>query len=202
MVNVANGLLERAFGRPRGLLGRLGGMLMERGNAEQESHAVHLAGLSPGERVLVVGHGPGVGLSYAASAVAPSGRVVGVDPSETMRRMAAARNADQIAAHVVEVRPGSAEHTGCDDASMDAAISVNNVMMWDADAGFAEMARVLRPGARLLVSVHRHVLGITPEELAERAGRAGLAPVELSVRPRRRNSTVVELLARRPAPPS
>src|SRR5918999_1935674 len=97
MVNVAMGVLDRAFGHPRGLLGRLGGRLMERGNAGQERWAVDRAMLRPGEHVLVVGHGPGVGLALAAAAVGPSGRVVGVDPSETMREMAMTRCAEEIA---------------------------------------------------------------------------------------------------------
>jgi arsenite methyltransferase len=198
MVNVAMGLLDRAFGHPRGLLGRLGGRLMERGNVGQERWAVDRASLRSGERVLVVGPGPGVGLSLAAAAVGPSGRVVGVDPSETMRQMAMTRCAAEIAQGVVEVRDGSAEATGCAEASADAVISVNNIMLWDLAAGFAELTRVLRPGGRLVVSVHRHILAAPPGELQRQAARAGLDQVVLTVRQRRMNSPAVELFASRP----
>lgn len=54
-------ILDPACGHPRDRLGRLGGRLMERGNAEQERRAVTAGDLQPGEQVLVVGHGPGVG---------------------------------------------------------------------------------------------------------------------------------------------
>jgi arsenite methyltransferase len=198
MVNVAMGLFDRAFGHPRGLLGRLGGRLMERGSVDQERWAVDRASLRAGEQVLVVGHGPGVGLSLAAAAVGPTGRVVGVDPSETMRQMANARCAAEIAQGVVEVRDGSAETTGCAEATVDAVISVNNVMLWDLAAGFAELTRVLRPGGRVVVSVHRHVLGAPPGELQRQAARAGLDQVELTVRQRRMNSPAVELFGTRP----
>lgn len=190
-------MLDLAFGHPRGPLGRLGGMLMARGNAEQEARAVDRAALQPGDRVLVLGHGPGIGLALAAAAVAPSGHVVGVDPSALMRRAAAARTAREIARGLVEVREGTAEATGCADASVDAAISVNNVMLWDLPVGFAELARVLRPGARLVVSVHRHVLSVTPDALRQHAAKAGFDDAALTVRGRRFNSPAVDLLAHR-----
>lgn len=82
-------VLDAAFGHPRGLVGRLGGALMARGNATQERWAGQQADLRPGGQVLVVGPGPGVGIALASAAVAPGGHVVGVDPSQTMRQMAA-----------------------------------------------------------------------------------------------------------------
>lgn len=50
-------------------------------------------------------------------------------------------------------------------------ISVNNILLWNLHDGFAEVERVLRPGGRLVVTVHRHVLGRHPDEL-RRAGRS------------------------------
>jgi len=189
--------LDAAFGHPRGLVGRLGGALMVRGNAAQERWAVRHADLRPGSRVLVVGPGPGVGLALAAAAVAPGGHV-GVEPSATMREMAAARCASEIAAGRVELRDGTAEHTGCADDTVDAVISVNNVMLWDRPAGFAELHRVLRPAGRLVLTAHRHVLGAPPEQLRTEASAAGFTDLALTVRARRLNSPAVELLAHKP----
>lgn len=197
--NLLMRVLDPAFGHPRGLLGRAGGGLMARGNAEQEQWAVDSAELGPGEHVLVVGYGPGVGLALAARAVGESGHVVGVDPSETMRHMAATRCAAEIRNGTVEVRTGTAEATRCEAASVGAAISVNNVMLWNLPDGFAEIARVLRPGGRLVVTVHRHVLGRAPDELRDAAEKAGFEAVSLNLRKRRRNSPAVELTARRPS---
>ena len=193
-------VLDTVFGHPRGLAGQLGGALMARGNAGQERWAVSAAGLHPEEHVLVVGPGPGVGLVLAAAAVGPDGLVVGVDPSATMRRMAKARCAEPIAAGYVRLRAGRAERTGCQDASMDAVISVNNVTLWDRPAGFRELLRVLRPGGRLVITVHRHVLGVPPQQVVSDAMAAGFVEPELSLRKRRATSDAVQLLLRRPAP--
>ncbi len=191
-------VFDAGFGHPRGLAGRLGGLLMARGNRAQERRAVEQAGRLPRHQVLGRGHRPGVGRPMAAAAVAPDGRVVGVDPSATMRRMAAARCADLIRDGRVELRDGSAEHTGCPDVSFDRVISVNNVMLWDRRAGFAEVLRVLRPGGRLVVTVHRHVLDVSPDQLRDAAVAAGFADVTVRLRERKLLGPAVELLAGRP----
>lgn len=191
-------VFDAGFGHPRGLLGRVGGALMAWGNGEQERSAVERAMLRPGQRVLEVGPGPGLGLRLAAAEVGPRGHVLGIDPSPLMRQMATARCAELVAEGVVELADGTAERTGCESSSMDAAISVNNVMLWDRPAGFAELARVLRPGGRLVVTVHRHVLGVEPQVLADEAGQAGLAEIQVGVRPRQRGELKVELRALRP----
>lgn len=191
-------VLDPIFGHPRGLAGRLGGVLMTRSNAEQERWVVDHAELRDGAEVLVVGHGPGLGIEAAAAATAPTDHVVGVDPSATMRDMATARCAALIRGGRVEVRDGTAEATGCPDGSVDVAISVNNVMLWDRPIGFAELFRVLRPGGLLVLSVHRHVLDVDPNQLVDDAQAAGFTHVKLSLRARRFNSPAVELLARRP----
>lgn len=198
MTKIWERAFDAFFGHPRGLPGRVGGAIMARGNTEQERWAVDRLAPPAGAHLLVVGHGPGVGLALAADRVGPTGRVVGVDPSATMRELAAARCSDAIAAGVVEVRDGSAEHTGCADASMQGVVSVNNVMLWDRRAGLAETYRVLRPGGLLVVTVHRHVLDTSPEQLADDVTAAGFADVSLQVRPRRMVSPAIELVARRP----
>lgn len=81
MGNVGARLADLGFGRPRGPLGRIGGRLMARGNAATERHLVQLAELGPGDEVLVLGPGPGIGLHVAAQ---HAKRAVGGDPSELM----------------------------------------------------------------------------------------------------------------------
>ncbi|RZU76326.1 methyltransferase family protein [Micromonospora kangleipakensis] len=198
MTKIRERVFDAFFGHPRGLPGRIGGAIMARGNADQEHWAVDRLAPPVGAHLLVVGHGPGVGLALAAGRVGPTGRVVGVDPSATMRQLATARCAEAIAAGVVEIRDGAADRTGCADASMDAVVSVNNVMLWDRQAGLAEAVRVLRPGGLLVITVHRHVLDTSAEHLANDVAAVGFVDVSLQVRPRRMNSPAIEVVARRP----
>lgn len=54
-------MLDRAFGHPRGLLGRVGGAVMAHGNAATERHVTEVARIMPEETVLIVGSDPGPG---------------------------------------------------------------------------------------------------------------------------------------------
>ncbi|WP_033290547.1 class I SAM-dependent methyltransferase [Amycolatopsis jejuensis] len=163
--------LDRAFGHPSGLLGRLGGKLMSWSNAATEHRVVDLARLEPDETVVVVGPGPGVGLDAAGKL---AGEVIGVEPSPEMRRLCVERSGDRV-----EVRAGHAARTGCADESVDVVLSVNNVQLWDdRAAGFAELYRVVRPGGRLLVSAHEKWLPVTRHELADEAAAAGFADLQ------------------------
>jgi arsenite methyltransferase len=106
--------------------------------------------LAPGETVLDLGSGAGIDALIAARAVGPEGRVIGVDMTPEM--LAAAR-ANAAGAPQVEFREGRLERLPVDDASVDAVTSncVINLVP-DKRAVFAEIARVLRPGGRLVVS--------------------------------------------------
>ncbi|MBB4682523.1 class I SAM-dependent methyltransferase [Amycolatopsis jiangsuensis] len=163
--------LDRAFGHPSGMLGRLGGRLMALGNAATERRLVDLARLEPDETVLVVGPGPGVGLD-AASRLA--GEVIGVEPSAEMRALCQERCGDRA-----ELRTGTAARTGSADACVDVVLTVNNVQLWDdRPAAFAELLRVLRPGGRLLLSAHEKWLPVTRHELADEATAAGFTDLQ------------------------
>jgi ubiquinone/menaquinone biosynthesis C-methylase UbiE len=174
MSDSMNEVLDRAFGHPRGLLGRLGGALMAHGNAATEHHVVEVAAPTETETVLIVGPGPGVGLEAAARRAA---RVVGVDPSEDMLALCRQRCAAML--DRVDLREGTAEQTGQEDGSADVVVSVNNVQLWpDRAAGFAELFRVLRPGGRLLLSSHEKWLPVARHVLAAEVTTAGFTDLQ------------------------
>jgi SAM-dependent methyltransferase len=110
------------------------------------------AGLQPSETVLDLGSGAGFDAFLAAREVGPGGRVIGVDMTPDMVERAR-RNATATDHRNVEFRQGRIEALPIVDASVDVVISncVINLVP-DKSAVFREVARVLRPGGRMVVS--------------------------------------------------
>ena len=98
------------FRRPCGWVGVLAGWIMATrpSNRLRNAWTVKLLELRPGDRVLEVGHGPGLALGLAAAKV-PQGRVVGLDHSRTMHAQAARRNRAAIREGRVRFLVGSIE---------------------------------------------------------------------------------------------
>ncbi|WP_423743386.1 class I SAM-dependent methyltransferase (plasmid) [Haladaptatus sp. SPP-AMP-3] len=165
-------LLDRTFGHPTGLLGRLGGRVMSRSKGEFVGWIVDELELDSTERVLEVGFGPGVGIERFAEAVS-EGFVAGVDPSAEMLDQARKRNAAAIEAGVVDLRRGSADDVPADDHVFDAAVTMNSMQTWaDPMDGLRELHRVLKPGGAVAVAFTPHS-GQSRDELAGLLTEAG-----------------------------
>lgn len=108
--------------------------------------------LQPGEAVLDLGSGPGLDAFLAADRVGPAGRVIGVDMTPAMLERAR-RNAARGGYANVEFREGRLESLPLGDGVVDAVTSncVINLVP-DKAAVFRQVARVLKPGGRLVVS--------------------------------------------------
>lgn len=113
---------------------------------------VGLADVRPGETVLDLGSGGGIDCLLAARRTGPEGRVIGVDMTPEMVRLARA-NAREAGTANVEFRLGEIEHLPVESGTVDLVISncVINLAP-DKDAVFREIARVLRPGGRMVIA--------------------------------------------------
>lgn len=105
------------------------------------------AALPLGARVLDVGSGTGASVLQAAQQVGPNGHVTGLDISQTMLDLAAARLQDHPN---TECLKADAQSYGFEAHSFDALISRFGVMFFeDTTAAFTNIARALVPGAPL-----------------------------------------------------
>jgi ubiquinone/menaquinone biosynthesis C-methylase UbiE len=127
-------------------------MLMLGRRAQLRQQTVALAQIQPGEAVLEVGCGTGDVALAASPYTGPTGLVVGIDPAPEMIAVARAKAAR--AARAVDFQVGLIEALAYPDDTFDIVLS--SLMMHHLPddlkrQGLAEIARVLKPGGRLLI---------------------------------------------------
>ena len=124
------------------------GFLMSFGREKRiRRTTMELAGVAAGQSVLDVGCGTGTLTLAAKAAVGPSGRVSGIDPAPEMVEFA--RRKASRAGSDVDFRAGVVEALPFSDATFDVVLSSLMLHHLPEDVkrkGFAEIARVLRPG--------------------------------------------------------
>jgi ubiquinone/menaquinone biosynthesis C-methylase UbiE len=159
---------------------------------ELRQRAASLARLLPGEQVLDVGCGTGTLAIEVQRRVGSAGRVVGIDPGKEQIARARAKAARR---HMpIEFQVGVIEQLAFPDQTFDVVLST--LMMHHLPAslkrqGLAEIARVLKPGGRLVIAdftrkrdraglaAHFHAGGSSLHELAALVADAGFAQVDM-----------------------
>jgi ubiquinone/menaquinone biosynthesis C-methylase UbiE len=150
------------FGVPRGPLGSLGARLMPRMVGRLYPMMAGELALRPDDDLLEVGCGSAMLLAEQASHVR---YVAGLDASEIQVGMARKRLADRIAAGTAEIVLGDAMKLPWDDGRFSVTCSLNCLkFVPDPQAALREMARVLRPGGRLVLTIDKQ---------ADKWGRSG-----------------------------
>jgi ubiquinone/menaquinone biosynthesis C-methylase UbiE len=121
--------------------------------AEANRWVVGSLGIVPGDRVLDVGCGPGLGLAIAAAA-APGVFAAGVDPSPVMLRQARRRNRGPVREGRVAVVGGDASALPFPDGHFDKVWSLNSMQFWPVpEVATRELRRVLVPGGGVVVAL-------------------------------------------------
>jgi demethylmenaquinone methyltransferase / 2-methoxy-6-polyprenyl-1,4-benzoquinol methylase len=143
------------FDRIAGLYDRMNTVMTAGLHHEWRRRATDLAQLSPGGRALDVATGTGDLAFELAARVGVGGEVVGVDFSERMLELARAK-ADARAAGLgggrLSFETGNALALAYADDEFDAAtVGFGARNFSDLGRGLAEMARVVRPGGRVVV---------------------------------------------------
>lgn len=109
-------------------------------------------GIREGDVVLDIGSGSGTDLLMAALLTGPSGRAIGLDVTEAMRRKCK-ENAARMGLENVVVVEGNAESIPLPDASVDVVTSNGVInLVPDKSAAVREIHRVLRPGGRVQIA--------------------------------------------------
>lgn len=142
------------FDRISGVYDRMNGVMTAGLHHQWRRRAADLALLTPGARALDVATGTGDLALELARRVAPGGVVVGADFSERMLELARAKAAAQPSAAGVQLRFEAANAMALPygDNQFDAAtVGFGARNFSDLPRGVSEMARVVRPGGRVVV---------------------------------------------------
>lgn len=139
------GYVRALFDRTANRYDRINAWMSLNTGERYRQEALMRAGIHAGQSVLDCACGTGVLAAHAQRLVGPRGSVIALDPSLPMLLQAAKRGVEKRVASIAEQLP-------LPDASLD-AVTVGYALRHVADLriAFAEFARVLRPGGRLMI---------------------------------------------------
>jgi arsenite methyltransferase len=146
--------IAKQLGHPRGVGGRFVGFALNRGNRGFVNAAVQALGADNDAVVADVGFGGGVGLKLLLDSVGSSGRVHGVEVSDTMLAQAARRYRRDVAAGRLTLHDGSLTRLPFADGALTGVLTVNTIyFVPELQEAFTELARVIAPSGRVVVGV-------------------------------------------------
>lgn len=150
--------LGSQLGRPtRSVAGWLVTKFLTAYNQVLEENAVRLSGIQPGDTVLELGHGPGLGLLPAVKLLTgPTGHLIGVDYSDYMHQTAKALMKEYIASGKVSLHNCDVAAMPLADSSVDKVFHCNCYYFWpDLRKGATEIHRVMKPGGLMMTTLRQ-----------------------------------------------
>ncbi|MDG4778142.1 class I SAM-dependent methyltransferase [Micromonospora sp. WMMD961] len=123
-----------------------------RATAHRQHWAVQTMAIAPDDQVLEIGCGRGAAVSLVADQLR-TGRIIAVDRSATMVRLAIERNASHIAAGRAEIRCAGFESADLAAHRFSKIFAVNVSLFWlgDATQQIDRVRSLLAPGGQLYV---------------------------------------------------
>ena len=134
----------------------MAGLLEKRSQSPEEvavrTAYLDLLAIQPGEHVLDAGCGSGIPLRDMARRVGPTGRAVGLEYSPAFLTIARELVEQEGLAGWVELREGDVRELPFGDGEFDLAVAATVLRhIPGGDRGVAELARVVKPGGRVVV---------------------------------------------------
>jgi ubiquinone/menaquinone biosynthesis C-methylase UbiE len=178
------------FARPRGLFGRFVGLILANrsSNVRRGRWTVDLLGLSPGNRVLEIGCGPGVALEACLKIVGDEGAAVGVDHSDVMISVARRRNLAAVQKTRLKLVTGTIDALPADEGPFDRIFSINVIQfIADKEAFVAGCTKRLAPNGVLAttyqprINPSREAALAMAKTLAAVKARAGLTKIRTEI---------------------
>jgi ubiquinone/menaquinone biosynthesis C-methylase UbiE len=181
--------IARQFAKPHGLAGRLVGLVLANrpSNVRRSRWTVDLLAISPGDRVLEIGCGPGVALKACLEALKERGEAVGVDHSDVMINQAGRRNSRAIGSRRLKLITGTIDDLPVDAGPFDRIFSINVIQFTNKEAFIAACVKHLAPKGVLATTFQprikptREAALAMAKTLTELAVKAGLSNVRAEI---------------------
>jgi ubiquinone/menaquinone biosynthesis C-methylase UbiE len=147
------GLWNHQYRSPSGILGWLASERMVRQHRPETAWTMNLLEVQPTDTVLEVGFGAGQAIKLAAEK-ASHGRVMGIDLSEMMVRVATRRNAQAVKSGRMELSQGNITALPFEEQHFDKIMTIHTFYFWsEPSQALRELYRVLKPGGRLVITL-------------------------------------------------